>query len=78
MDTNPVNLDKIEQISEKSNEVFEVFEISLSSPESPETTTELRQASTVKPEPELLTSMLLSDMYRRGRFLFSSSGSDES
>ena len=86
METDQVGVDVTEQGSDQTEEAIEVFEITLSSTEPDETTednlpeqtvTHIQQPGPpVKKEAECIS--LLAEMYRRGGFVFSSSGSDES
>ena len=78
MDTSPIDSDKTTQTDIPSDEAIEVIEISLSSPEPTEPAPNHPSLNAVKSEPEGSTSLLLSKLYRRGGFSFSSSGSDKS
>ena len=86
METDQVGVDVTEQGSDQTEEAIEVFEITLSPTEPDETTEDNLPEQTatpvqqpgppVKKEAECIS--LLAEMYRRGGFVFSSSGSDES
>ena len=86
METDQVGVDVTEQGSDQTEEAIEVFEITLSSTEPDETAKDNLPEQTatpvqqpgplVKKEAECIS--LLAEMYRRGDFVFSSSGSDES
>ena len=86
LETNQAGVDVAEQESDRTEDAIEVFEITLSSTEPEET--EQNNLSTKIATPEQLSSpqvkkeaeciSLLAEIYHRGGFVFSSSGSDES
>ena len=86
METDQIGVDVTEQGSNQTEEAIEVFEITLSSTEPEETAEDNLQEQTATPVPQPSPQVkreaecisLLAEMYRRGGFVFSSSGSHES
>ena len=86
METSQTGVDVAEQESDRTEDAIEVFEITLSSTEPEETEQDILPTKVatagqlsspqVKKEAECIS--LLAEMYRRGGFVSSSSGSDES
>ena len=86
METDQTGADVTEQERGQTEDAIEVFEITLSSAEREETEQGNLPSKTVTPEQqsrpqvkkEIECISLLAEMYHRGGFVFSSSGSDES
>ena len=78
MDTSPITMPNTDQQSPSSDWEIEVVEITSTSPDRPNTPITPVPQETQAQEPVPPTNLLFAQIYKKGGFSFSSSGSDES